>query len=106
ESRPPRKTDSPRRVTSRSSWMSTKRCATRREIFRRTEFDPMSTAAKVGIQQQFSPCGKRLRHYLPDQNEEIQATAAFVGIISDDGRFAIEASGAGCSPIGVSLRVC
>ena len=57
ESRPLPKTDSPKRVTSRSSWISTSRWATRREIFSRTEFDPMSTAAKVGIQKQFRPCG-------------------------------------------------
>src|SRR3954453_8905833 len=60
DSNPLRKTDSPKRVTSRSSWISTSRCATRREIFRRTEFDPISTAAKGGIQQQFSPREEKL----------------------------------------------
>src|SRR4051812_20279269 len=60
ESSPLRNTDSPKRVTSRSSWISTRRCATRREIFKRTEFDPISTAAKVGIQQQFSPSEQKL----------------------------------------------
>jgi MOSC domain-containing protein YiiM len=49
ESSPLLNTPSPRRVTSRSSWISFSRPACRREIFRRTEFDPMSMAAKVGI---------------------------------------------------------
>src|SRR3981189_3357316 len=49
ESSPPLKTPSPKRVTSRSSWISFSRPACRRAIFRRTEFDPMSMAAKVGI---------------------------------------------------------
>src|SRR2546423_13285615 len=54
ERNPLLKTDSPSRVTSRSSWISTKWCEARREIFRRTEFDPMSTAAKVGMRKQCS----------------------------------------------------
>src|ERR1019366_5186848 len=50
ESSPPLKTASPNRVTSRSSWTSFSRPAWRREIFKRTEFEPMSMAAKVGIE--------------------------------------------------------
>src|SRR5580692_3353166 len=44
-----RNTDSPKRVTSRSSRMLLRRCLVRRAIFRRTEFDPISTAARVGM---------------------------------------------------------
>src|SRR5947209_17022411 len=54
ERNPLLKTDSPSRVTSRSSWISTKWCDARREIFKRTEFDPMSTAARVGMRKQCS----------------------------------------------------
>ena len=51
ESSPPLNTPSPKRVTSRSSWISLSRPPCRREIFKRTEFEPMSMAAKVGIRQ-------------------------------------------------------
>ena len=49
ESSPVRNTHSPNRVTSRSSWISCSRRPVSRAIFNRTELDPISTAAKVGI---------------------------------------------------------
>ena len=42
-------TPSPRRVTSRSSCRAWRRPACRRAILSRTEFEPMSTAANVGM---------------------------------------------------------
>src|ERR1035437_4349169 len=44
------KTLSPRRVTSRSSWRVSRRPRTALAILSRTEFEPISTAAKVGMQ--------------------------------------------------------
>src|ERR1035438_6055973 len=46
------KTLSPRRVTSRSSWRVSRRPRTALAILSRTEFEPISTAAKVGMQFQ------------------------------------------------------
>src|SRR5215472_15329242 len=43
------KTPSPRRVTSRSSCNARSRPDFKRAIFNRTEFEPISTAAKVGM---------------------------------------------------------
>src|ERR1700677_133685 len=50
ESNPPLNTPSPNRVTSRPSWICFSRPPCSREIFNRTEFDPISMAAKVGIE--------------------------------------------------------
>src|SRR5208283_1583293 len=54
--KPERNTLSPSRVTSRSSWMGRRRPRVRRAIFSRTELEPISTAAKVGMSegQQFT----------------------------------------------------
>src|SRR5438105_14663168 len=49
EKEPVRKTLSPRRVTSRSSWRVWRRLPRVLAILRRTELEPISTAAKVGI---------------------------------------------------------
>src|SRR6202162_1229107 len=60
---PERNTPSPSRVTSRSSWIARRRPRVRRAIFSRTELEPISTAAKVGMRQgqQFT-CRMGLRH--------------------------------------------
>src|SRR6202035_1034111 len=64
--KPERNTPSPSRVTSRSSWMERRRPRVRRAIFSRTELDPISTAAKVGMRQgqQFT-CQVSLGHPEP-----------------------------------------
>ena len=63
ESTPPGdlKTNSPSRVTCRSSCMTLRRRRTRRAIFNRTELAPISTAAKVGITQGVSEEIRRLQ---------------------------------------------
>src|SRR6266567_4957487 len=48
---PEPKTPSPKRVTSRSSWRARRRPHCRRAIFSRTEFEPISTAASVGMEK-------------------------------------------------------
>src|SRR6516225_445263 len=55
-STPLAKTLWPNRVTSRSSCSVSRRPRTARAIFKRTEFEPMSTAANVGIHEEFAAC--------------------------------------------------
>src|SRR5580692_3974728 len=61
--KPERKTPSPRRVTSRSSWTGRRCPRVRRAILSRTELEPISTAAKVGMRQGQFTCRMGLRHH-------------------------------------------
>src|SRR5581483_6115925 len=75
ERMPERNTDSPRRTTSRSSWISRSLPRVSREIFRRTEFDPMSTAAKVGINER-TTVYQRERAGMENRGGTLEATQA------------------------------
>src|ERR1039458_8741277 len=79
ESSPPLKTPSPNRVTSRSSWTSFSRPACRREIFRRTEFDPMSMAAKEGFDTELK-VNHQYSHTRVDSRKLVRFPVVFGGV--------------------------
>src|SRR5215475_4435083 len=67
-------TTSPRRVTSRSSCNARSRPDCKRAIFNRTEFEPISTAAKVGMAKPHSlHADSKWRH------RSLRATVRFDG---------------------------
>src|SRR5437870_5088747 len=60
-SNPVANTAAPRRVTSRSSWITTRRPRSRRAIFKRTELAPMSTAAKTAMRRRLYAGSMKMR---------------------------------------------
>src|SRR6202140_1748956 len=74
-------TPSPKRVTSRSSWRARRRPACSRAIFSRTELEPISTAANVGMAK---------AHSLHARGQFVTARGSVVGSVACEDSYAAD----------------